>query len=107
MVSAQIQRMRRVRASISGQVTDPSGAPVQGAKVLFASIERNTTTEAITNSTGRYLAQFLYPGSYAVSIEHPGFKPFTQRGITLQAADHIDLDVHLGIGSQSEHVTEE
>jgi hypothetical protein len=73
------------RASISGQVTDPSGAPIQGAKVIVANLERNTTTEASTNSTGRYLAQFLYPGSYSVSIEHPGFKPYTQRGITLQA----------------------
>src|ERR1700687_1106632 len=87
------------RASISGQITDPSGAPVPNAKVLVANIERNVNSEAISNASGRYLVQFLYPGSYAVSVDHPGFKTFTQRGINLQAADHIDLDVHLEICS--------
>ncbi len=93
------------RASITGQVTDPSGAPIPNAKVVVLNIERNVTSGAISNSSGRYLVQFLYPGSYAVSVDHPGFKPFTQRGINLQAADHIDLDVRLEIGSQSDRVT--
>src|SRR5437588_396110 len=68
------------RASITGQVIDPSGAPIPNAKVVVLNIERNVTSGAISNSSGRYLVQFLYPGSYAVSVDHPGFKPFTQRG---------------------------
>src|SRR5260370_5758096 len=87
------------RASITGQVTDPSGAPVPNARVVVLNIERNVTSEAISNSTGRYLVQFLYPCSYAVSVDHPGFKPFTQRGLNLQAADHISLERRVEIGA--------
>jgi Carboxypeptidase regulatory-like domain len=66
------------RASISGQVTDPSGAAVRGAKIIVTSVERGTAPEASTNDTGRYQIGFLDPGTYIVTVEAPGFKKSVQ-----------------------------
>ena len=54
------------RATISGDVTDQSGSVVAGAKVLALSLERNIPYDAVTNSAGRYVIQFLLPGKYTV-----------------------------------------
>ena len=93
------------RASISGVVTDPSGASIPGALVAVTNLERNIKTSSLANSAGRYAAQFLFPGSYDVTVEHRGFKVYSQRGITLQATDHIDIDVVLEVGASTDRVT--
>ena len=87
------------RATISGDVVDASGAPVEGAKVVVTNIERNTTTETTTNSSGRYVAQFLPPGKYQLTIEKTGFKKFIREGIGLNAADRLAIDVKLEVGA--------
>jgi hypothetical protein len=93
------------RASISGQITDPSGAAIAGATIKITSVERNTVSEAVSNSRGIYLVQFLLPGEYALGVESPGFKPYLQRGIKLEASDHANVNVGLEIGAQNERVT--
>ena len=93
------------RASITGQVTDPSGAAIAEAKVIVTNVERNTTSEALTNSKGIYLVQFLLPGQYSLSVAASGFKTFLQRGISLEAADHVNLDVKMELGAYTDRIT--
>jgi len=93
------------RASISGEVTDSTGSVVPGAIVLVTSVERNTSSQAVTNPAGHYLVQFLLPGRYSVSAEKTGFKRFVHTGITLEAADHVALDIVLELGNISQSVT--
>ncbi len=93
------------RASITGQVMDPSGASVEGATVLVTSVDRNTSTEARTNDAGRYLVQFLLPGKYTVQVEKTGFKRFIREGIVLSSADRLGLGVRLELGAVAENVT--
>ena len=52
-----------VRATITGVVSDPTGAAMAGTAVRVTSLDRGTVTEAVTNETGRYLVQFLNPGA--------------------------------------------
>ncbi|MGH9754851.1 MAG: carboxypeptidase-like regulatory domain-containing protein [Blastocatellia bacterium] len=91
------------RATISGDVVDESGSPVEGAKVVVTNIEKNTTTETITNSSGRYVVQFLPPGKYQVAVEKSGFKKFVRGEIVLSAADRIAIDVKLEVGAVTEN----
>jgi hypothetical protein len=93
------------RASISGDVTDPTGAPVEGARIVVTSVERNTQTEAFSNAAGRYLVQFLLPGRYVVTAEKPGFKKFVREGITLAASDRLGLPIRLELGTLTESIT--
>lgn len=93
------------RASISGTVLDPTGAPVEGAEIRVTSIERNITTETRSNAAGFYLVQFLLPGRYSLVIEKPGFKKFVRDEIQVSSADRLGLNVQLELGAVAESVT--
>jgi hypothetical protein len=60
--------------SVSGTVTDPSGAVVPGATVTAKSVARGTTFQATTGSGGNYSFSLLEPGSYSVTVEATGFQ---------------------------------
>ena len=96
---------QEVRASISGFVSDPSGAPVPGAHVTVTSVARNTSVITETNESGNYQTPFLEPGTYTVTVERPGFKRSQQQNIELQTLDRIRVDVQLEIGALTESVT--
>jgi len=93
------------RAQISGIVTDPSGAPIAGAKVTVTSVERKVAVDSDTNEAGRYVTRFLLPGAYTLSVEKEGFKKALRDGITLSAVDRLNLDVRLDLGAVSDSVT--
>lgn len=93
------------RASISGKVTDSTGATVAGAEVVVTSLERSTPFRALSNAAGRYVLEFLPPGHYSLTAEKPGFKKLVRSGLSLEAADHLSLDLALQIGDVSQSVT--
>ena len=64
------------RASISGEVTDSTGAHVANAKVVATSVDTNIATTATTNSSGIYVIQNLEIGAYIVTAEREGFRRF-------------------------------
>jgi hypothetical protein len=93
------------RASISGEITDTGGAVVASAKVFATNTETNVVTTAETNTSGIYVIANLEPGSYSVSIEHPGFRRYHQTGIVLQTAETYGLNAKLEVGTVNETVT--
>ena len=95
------------RATISGLVTDPSGAPIAGARVEAISVERNISYEGVTNEAGRYLTRFLPPGQYRVTAEKEGFKKVVRENVTLSAVDRLALDIRMELGAVADSVTVE
>src|SRR6476646_1536446 len=93
------------RATLSGDVVDSAGAAVEGAQVVATSVERNVPYSATTNTSGRYVIQFLLPGHYVVTVEKTGFKKYVGSDISLLASDQRSLDVRLELGSLSESIT--
>ncbi|MCC7496487.1 MAG: TonB-dependent receptor [Bryobacterales bacterium] len=93
------------RATISGEVTDPAGAAVEGAKVVATSVERNVPYDTATNAVGRYTIQFLLPGKYTVTVEKTGFKKFVREDVVLVGQDKLALDVRLDLGAVVDSVT--
>src|SRR5262245_43946052 len=93
------------RGTITGEVTDTSGAPVAGAKVIGTSLERNQPVETVTNSAGRYIFPFLLPGKYQLSVEKEGFTRFTREGIEVNSADRLGVNITLQLGTLTETVT--
>ena len=98
-------RAQEFRAAISGQLTDPSGAAVEGARVKAASVERGVAYETITNSAGRYNIPFLLPGEYTLSVEKAGFKKLVREGVSLLGADKLAIDLKLDLGAIADTVT--
>ena len=97
------------RGTLSGSVTDPTGAVIAGAKVTLTEIQTGTKVETASESTGQYSVPFLLPGDYQISVKLQGFKEFIRKGVHLGAGDHVAIDARLDVGdaSQSVEVTAE
>ncbi len=81
-------------AELSGTVTDPSGKPVPGARILVKNVPTGQTTETQTGPTGSYDALNLTPGEYEVSVAAPGFSTTTTR-VTVAATGRQTMDLTL------------
>ncbi|MGA9571935.1 MAG: carboxypeptidase-like regulatory domain-containing protein [Candidatus Acidiferrales bacterium] len=93
-----------VTASISGTVTDPSGAVVAGATVTATNVETGVATTLTTNTQGFYSFQSLPLGNYTISVQQSGFKGYAQTGLILNVNDALVIDVHLEVGATTEKV---
>src|SRR5256712_10200357 len=91
------------RGSISGRVSDPSGAAVPGSQVTVTNTATNVSNSVTTNEAGVYTVLYLAPGRYTVVAEAKGFKKLLQN-IDVRVGDKITLDLPLEVGSVSESV---
>jgi hypothetical protein len=93
------------RATISGAVTDPSGAAVAGATVEVREAHTGTTSRTVTDNAGQYVVPFLLSGSYSITVTANGFQALNRTGITLQSQEHPIINLALKVGSQTQTVT--
>ena len=93
------------RGTISGTVTDPSGAVVKGASVTITEVATGSVNGTKSDNAGQYVVPFLQPGTYQISIEMSGFKRAVRNGVTLQANEHPIIDIPLQIGASQETVS--
>ena len=84
-------------ASVSGRVTDPSGAVVPGAAVAARHQQTNLVATAITDRDGRFRFPYLRVGPYEVTVHAGGFGDAT-RPLTLTAGAAFELPVTLLVG---------
>ena len=105
LVLSGVLRAQEDRASITGLVRDSTGGAIPGAKVVVTSVERGTTTEAVTTETGRFAVSFLNPGPYILTVERAGFKKYVQQNILLATGDKLGLDIILEVGQLTDSIT--
>jgi Carboxypeptidase regulatory-like domain/TonB-dependent Receptor Plug Domain len=94
-------------ASITGTVTDPSGAAIKGAQVTVSSPERAINRTTATNDSGEFLVAGLPPGSVNVTVAAQGFKKYEAPGIVLRVGQKARNDVTLEVGATTTEVTVE
>ena len=90
-----------VTGSITGLVTDPSGAVVQGATVTAENVATGVKTTAKTNGAGVYTLRFLPIGTYQLKIDANGFNPSNVAPFALEIDQTAKIDVELKIGSST------
>jgi hypothetical protein len=93
------------RSTLSGRITDPSGAAVPNAKVTATKSDTNSRFETVANSGGLYTLPFLPPGPYDLTAEASGFKTYVQTGIQIGSDTRVAQDIILNIGASTESVT--
>src|SRR5882762_11082326 len=91
-------------SSLTGLVTDPSGAAVPAVAVKLTDVNKGYDYTAQSNESGRYLLRSLPPGTYRLTATATGFKASVQEGIVLNVDVNTNLDVHLEVGSTQESV---
>jgi len=94
-------------SSITGTVTDPSGATVAGAKVSLQNMNTNAASELTTRDDGSYQFNNLQPGTYQITVTAPGFQTYIQQNLVLQAqvASRVDIPLQVGNAEQKVEVT--
>src|SRR5262245_3685770 len=91
-------------ATMTGAVTDSTGAVVAGARITVISTDTGFISNSVTTNEGTWYIPNLNPGSYQLKIEAAGFKSYVQSGIVLRVAEQPRLDVRLDVGDVSESV---
>jgi hypothetical protein len=94
-----------VGGTIAGDVVDPTGGAVTGARVLIRDQETGTVRELITAEGGTFSAPSIPVGAYSVTISHDGFAPLQRTGISLAVGQGIHLHLALSIGGANETVS--
>ena len=94
-----------VGGTIAGDVVDPSGGAVSGARVLIRDQETGTARELITSEGGTFSAPSIPVGAYSVTVSHDGFAPLERTGISLAVGQGIHLHLALSVGGAKETVS--
>jgi hypothetical protein len=92
-------------SGISGIVTDPTGAVIPGAAVSVKNQAAGGNWDATTDGSGSYSFPVLLPGTYTVTVSHPGFRSAVVSDQHILAGQPAHVDVSLQIGDTSQTVT--
>ncbi len=93
--------------TITGLVTDPTGAVVPNANVTIINEAKGARYDLRTNSAGVYYATSLLPGTYSIQVSASGFKNYENRNVTLTVDQTLRVDVTLEVGAATQTVTVE
>ena len=101
---ASVASAQEVTATITGTITDQSGAAVAGANVTATSVERGVAYTATSNDTGIYRISNLPVGNYDLKVEKAGFQTALRPAFTLVLNQVARIDVEMKVGNVSQTV---
>src|SRR5436190_12554807 len=104
LAAASFLFSQETRGTISGSVTDATGAAIAKAKITVTGKETGVQTSATSEASGAYNIPFLPLGEYQISAEAPGFKKYVRPGIALSTGAHPVIDIHMEVGAVTESV---
>jgi hypothetical protein len=104
---AQCADAQVLYGSVSGTVTDQTGAAVARAHIVVTNRATSVQRQTDADENGHYLITDVPPGGYDLKVTATGFKPLTQTNLTITANTVTNADASLQVGSVSEQVTVE
>ncbi len=102
LASATASLAQTVTGSITGTVTDPSGAVVPNAAVVAVNTATGVRTPTTSNGAGVYALRFLPIGPYQVEVTAPGFTKLTIPQFALEINQTAKVDAHVTVGASTE-----
>ena len=91
--------------SVSGRVTDASGAIIPDAAVTITNVDKGLVTHVSSGGSGEFVALALPPGVYTLAVERTGFNPETTASFKLDIDQRAHFDIKLKVGKVTETVT--
>jgi len=104
-VFAGATRAQVLYGSLTGNVTDPSGAGVAGARAEALDVNTGVVSQGVADSDGIYRISELQPGVYKVTISAPNFGNFVTNGVRVDANTVQRVDAQLTLAQQQQSVT--
>jgi hypothetical protein len=92
------------RGSIVGNVRDPTGAAVAGAKVTVTNLDTNLSSTYETGASGDYFVPSQIPGHYSVTAEKEGFSKASVSRVTLEVNQTLRVDLPMELGAVAQQV---
>ena len=96
-MSAQV-----VGATISGNVTDPSGSKMADVQISIKNVGTGIATTTLTKAEGSFSVPNLQPGAYEITASAKGFSTLVRKGVTLTVGQELILNLSLQVGSVDE-----
>jgi hypothetical protein len=93
------------RATLTGRVTDSTGAVIPKASVTVTSEETGAISKTVSGPNGFYTVPFLTPGKYQIAVGAPGFDSYLHTGVELLTQQTVTENVSLVVGKATETVT--
>jgi len=93
-----------VTGSVLGVVHDRSGAVVAGAQIVATNVATNLKQETVSGADGSFRVLALPAGTYKLTVNAKGFRPFVENDVVVQVNDQLRFDVQLDVGSVTDTV---
>lgn len=105
LLLAQFVVAQANRASITGTVTDTTGANVPGVEVTATNLGTGVPTKTVSNQDGIYVLPNLFPGKYSLDFKRDGFQTLSYSSVTLESTQVARMDASLKVSAVKETVT--
>jgi hypothetical protein len=96
---------QNAQGTVLGHVTDPSGAPVQGARLTLTNVQTSVKQAATSSSVGDYVFVNIQPGTYKLTAEVSGFKTQEASDLHLGVDQTLRQSFTLSVGAVTEQVS--
>ncbi len=93
-----------ISGTITGIVTDPSGAVIANSQLKLRDTQSGSTRDTTTNSDGYYTFASVVPGAYEIIVSAPGFDTINKKGIALGGGDKLNVNLGMKVGNTSNTV---
>jgi len=102
--AAMPARAQVLYGTLTGTVTDPSGAAVPGAQVIALEVQTGVSQTVTGDSSGNYRFTALLPGTYKVTISAQGFATQETPGVVVRVNETARVDAPLKVGSATQNI---
>src|SRR5438046_2605267 len=106
-VSATVAFAQTDRGTITGTVSDTTGAVIPGVAIEAKNVQTGAVYQAGSSETGNFTLAQLPAGTYELSAALPGFRRFVRPGVMVSVATVLRIDVSLQVGATGDSVTVE
>ncbi len=93
------------RGRIQGVVKDTSGGVMPGASLVLTNTATGVEVNRVSNDEGRYIFDYLDPGTYTLVAELPGFKKSIEQNIPVQQRGDLTIDIKMEVGEVTQSIT--
>lgn len=105
LVAGALPAFAQATGSVTGLVTDESGAVLPGVSVELTNDATGQSRTAVTESDGFYRVPLVQPGRYSVKATLSGFRTAIRQGLTVEVNGTARADLQMTVGQVEENVT--